>query len=223
MGKPLTQSGKPYITTINTGKIEAGEVKTADTVIIADNQRYPRSLVTGYSDGKTEYVHVVKPTNDFAKKVYSGRIDVYQFVLRNTVITPVNGIGGGSHRIDKETSNIMYMSTPASPAIMLINYKDLKQIIPAEHPANEWLVKYNKCARSQHALRCTYAGAMAAGLIGLAINSKKNDVAVNAISGSLTGIGLVGWIAIGFSKENNKFKLQKAIAVYNGADYTAKP
>ena len=223
MGKPASPSGRPYISTLDRGKIEANEVKTADTSIVADNQKYSRKQVTAYCDGNAEYVNISKTYGDFAKKVYSGKIDVFQFILRNTVITPVNGVGGSYHRIDKETSNIMYMKTPSSPAIMLINYKDLKEIIPSDNPANQWLVKYNRAAHSQHTLRCAYAGIMAAGLLGLAVNSQKNDPAINAISGSLTGVGLIGWISVGFSKENNKFKLQKAIAVYNGVDYNARP
>jgi hypothetical protein len=61
------------------------------------------------------------------------------------------------------------------------------------------------------------------GLLGLAINSQKNDPTINAISGSLTGLGCIGWVAVGINQEKNKFNLQRAIAVYNGVDFIAKP
>ncbi len=222
MGKPVSKPLKPYITTIDKGKVEANEVKVVDTSIIADNQSYSKKKIIAYSDGTTEYASISEPVTDFARKVYSGRIDVYQYVLHITIITPTNE-PGGAHRIDNLKSNIMYMCTPASPAVMLINYKDLKQIIPADHPANEWLAKYKQAEKTQHKFRRSYAGVIAVGLLGLAINSQKNDPTINAISGSLTGLGCIGWVAVGINQEKNKFNLQRAIAVYNGVDFIAKP
>lgn len=214
MGHPVSHKGVTYVKTEDGKVLHPESVKVKTKKIVADDEKIPMSDVQAYCDGKDSFLRVGK---GFAVKSMSGDINIYTSTSTYTTTTysaPSGGMGGG-FKTSSHSHTSVYLQAPTSPALLLMNYKNVKSILDPKEPAYDYVHAYERTRRSYRIWGYSSLGLMAGGL-ATAISVKSTS--------SASGIGITGFFAgtlSGFSYLITKgltkqLNLMRAISKHNG-------
>ncbi|MBL7690278.1 MAG: hypothetical protein JNM41_01695 [Flavipsychrobacter sp.] len=209
---------KPFIQLKDQPKIYADTVRfLADMrhdIMVAGGKQYDTKDVLRYSDGKGTYLW---HKDEFIKCTYDGKIRAYrayyEYVSSST--------SGGFTYYTPHTAMKYILEDSATGRLSEVEYKTLRNWIPANAPGSRFLDMYKRGKRRNTLIFLGGAATMLGGfiLVGKSINMDGAPADRMATSGAvLIGGGVVGTLWGFFGGGVNKFKLPRAVAEYNGMD-----
>lgn len=207
MGHPVTHNGKPYIKTIDGKVVTAQTVKQKRTNLLVDNDKVPLETVQEYCNGKDSFMRI---GNGFAAKVQSGDINIYS---KNSTYSSTEMSGGGM-KTSSHTVTDYYLLPPQSPALLLLNYKNVKPLIRSDEPAYKYMLQYDKNKKANRILLYSSLGAIAGGITMMAVSGLEGSVAT--VGGIALATGAAGGFTCFIRNGTNQRHLARAVARHNG-------
>lgn len=214
MGKPVSHQGVTYVKTKDGKIIHPAEVKARHKKVIIDNDEVPASDVLEYCNGKDSFMRAGKV---FARKTMSGDINIYSTTATytTTTYTPSGPGGPGGFQTTNHSHTSVYLQSPSSPALMLMNYKNVRSLIKRDDPGYKYILAYERKRRAFRIWEYSSLGVMIGGIATVAsVKPTSTTAAVGALSicaGALSGFSSL--IAKGL---NLSINLDRAISRHNG-------
>lgn len=209
---------KPFIQLKDQPKVYADTVRfLADMrhdIMVAGGKQYDTKDVIRYSDGKGTYLW---HKDEFIKCTYDGKIRAYrayyEYVSSST--------SGGFTYYTPHTSMKYILEDSATGRVSEVDYKTLRNWIPANAPGSGFLDMYKRGKRRNTLIFVGGLASIIGGfvLVASTVNSEGSSPDPLVISGvALLGGGVVGTFWGFFGGAVNGFKLPRAVAEYNGMD-----
>ncbi len=213
MGTKPTPSTSLSLKTKGGKSIEVKEMKEKSRKIIADGKEYKKNDIQEYSDGKGYYIRVDK--SNFAVKKQEGDISVYTTTGEHssttyTGVTPSSPSGWSS---SSHSHTTYYLQKATSPALLLMNYKNVKSLIATNEPAYKYILSYEHARHRGKTVKYIGLGVIASSIALLAFDLGDGADAIG-------GMGIAGGTIVtftGFFKQAAAgINLKKAIGKHNG-------
>lgn len=212
------QPERPFIQLTGTPKLYVDTViyksNLRHNVLVAGGKEYDIEAVSGYCNGVSSFI---KYKDEFIKRTYDGKIRAYRMTIESMSTSTSGGM-----KISTPTTYIKYvLEDSATGRISEVDYKTLRDWIPANTSARNFLDSYKSVKRKNSLILVGGLVTMIGGLVlvGSAVNYEGTFADRLATGGAvLIGGGVVGtfWGFLGGGA--NSVKLRRAVAEYNGMD-----
>ncbi len=214
LGMPVSHKGVRYVKTSDGSVVYPAQLYKERKNMVADDKKIPLKEVVAYCDGTDSFLRY----KDFlAEKVMNGDINIYNmtFTTTSTQYTPAMGGAPGGFHTSTRTSSKIFLQGSSSPALMLLNYNNVKSLIKTDEPAYKYILQYE---HGRKVGRIWGYSSLAVALGGIVLAASVNTKDPRAGIGLVTMFGgaFSGWACLGTRGLRMQLKLHKAISMHNG-------